>query len=203
MEYRLRWVPNVNFLRWSCTFNLFGVDFICVGSRFSVEYGLIIHCNANGFDMRPRVGLDPQRVHFTLEIPTCWYLKTLADPTQASADPTRASADPTRASGIYCKPFNLSRVGDSRWTSKERKCFRIDNFTCFSILHYSLEGPLNLERRKNSLSCFLLSVSIFRSDTRILKGSGDNGHCNNGLKFLLLKFGSSLSIDFSIDIYRL
>ena len=38
VEYRLRWVPNSNFLRWPSTF--FGVYFIRVGSRFSVEYGL-------------------------------------------------------------------------------------------------------------------------------------------------------------------
>ena len=31
VEYRLRWVPNANFLRWPCTFHFFGVDFIRVG----------------------------------------------------------------------------------------------------------------------------------------------------------------------------
>ena len=31
VEYRWRWVPNANFLRWPCTFHFFGVDFICVG----------------------------------------------------------------------------------------------------------------------------------------------------------------------------
>ena len=44
-----------------------GVDFIRVGSRFSVEYGLYLlalgHC----------VGLDPQCETFTLLIPTCSY----------------------------------------------------------------------------------------------------------------------------------
>ena len=37
VEYRLRWDL---FLCWPCTFSFFGVDFICVGSRFSVEYVL-------------------------------------------------------------------------------------------------------------------------------------------------------------------
>ena len=31
VEYRLRWVPNANFLRWPCTFHIFCEDFICVG----------------------------------------------------------------------------------------------------------------------------------------------------------------------------
>ena len=31
VEYRWRWVPNANFLRWPCTFQFFGVHFICVG----------------------------------------------------------------------------------------------------------------------------------------------------------------------------
>ena len=31
VEYRWRWVPNANFLRWPCTFHFFGVDFIRVG----------------------------------------------------------------------------------------------------------------------------------------------------------------------------
>ena len=40
VEYRLHWVLNAKFSYWPCTFNFFGVDLICVGSRFSVEYGL-------------------------------------------------------------------------------------------------------------------------------------------------------------------
>ena len=40
VKYRLRWVPNAKFSRWPCTFLFLGVDLICVGSRFSVEYGL-------------------------------------------------------------------------------------------------------------------------------------------------------------------
>ena len=40
VEYRLRWVLNTKFSRWPCTFHFFGVHFIRVGSRFSVEHGL-------------------------------------------------------------------------------------------------------------------------------------------------------------------
>ena len=40
VENRLRWVPNGKFVNWPCTFNFVVVDFICVGCRFSVEYGL-------------------------------------------------------------------------------------------------------------------------------------------------------------------
>ena len=39
VEYGLCWVPYAKFSRWSCTFNLLCVDFIRVGSLFSVEYG--------------------------------------------------------------------------------------------------------------------------------------------------------------------
>ena len=31
VEYRLRWVPNANFLHWPCTFHILCVDFIRVG----------------------------------------------------------------------------------------------------------------------------------------------------------------------------
>ena len=34
VEYRLHWVPNVNFSRWPCTFHFFGVDFIHDGFHF-------------------------------------------------------------------------------------------------------------------------------------------------------------------------
>ena len=44
VEYRLRWVPNANFLHWPCTFHVVCVSFICVRlptqTQFSVEYGL-------------------------------------------------------------------------------------------------------------------------------------------------------------------
>ena len=41
MQCRLRWVPIAKTSRWPCTFFFFCVDFIRVGSRFSVKYGLI------------------------------------------------------------------------------------------------------------------------------------------------------------------
>ena len=40
VEHRLRWVLNAKSSRWQCTFQFIRCDFICVGSRFSVEYGL-------------------------------------------------------------------------------------------------------------------------------------------------------------------
>ena len=40
VEYGLCWVPNATFSRWHCTSLFVGVDFIHVGFRFSVEYGL-------------------------------------------------------------------------------------------------------------------------------------------------------------------
>ena len=42
----------------------------------------IFHCNAKPLALGLRVGLDPQRDNFKLGIPTCWYLKSLADPTR-------------------------------------------------------------------------------------------------------------------------
>ena len=52
---------------------------------------ILFHCN-----WKPH-GLDPQRDHLALEIPTCWYPKSLANPTQSLTDPTRSLTDPTRA----------------------------------------------------------------------------------------------------------
>ena len=34
----------------------------------------------------------PQCNHFALDIPTCWYLKSLADPTGSIADPKREAS---------------------------------------------------------------------------------------------------------------
>ena len=42
------------------------------------------------FALRPCVGLDIQRDDFALEIPTCWYLKSLTDPTRSPMDPMQA-----------------------------------------------------------------------------------------------------------------
>ena len=42
VEYRSRWVPNAKFPRWPCTFLFFGVDFIHVGSSFSVNMGIML-----------------------------------------------------------------------------------------------------------------------------------------------------------------
>ena len=46
------------------------------------------------------VGSGPQHERFALLIPTCWYLKSLADPTPTLEYPTPTTVDPTRASGI-------------------------------------------------------------------------------------------------------
>ena len=40
VEYRLRWVPTQNLGVGHIDFTFFGVNFIRVGSRFPVEYGL-------------------------------------------------------------------------------------------------------------------------------------------------------------------
>ena len=37
----------------------------------------IFHCDAKPFTSGPGVGSDPQHHNFALEIPICWYLKTL------------------------------------------------------------------------------------------------------------------------------
>ena len=58
MEYRLHWVPNAQFSRWSCTFHVVCAHCICVGqptqTGFAVEYGLYSICC--------RAGLLPQKV---------------------------------------------------------------------------------------------------------------------------------------------
>ena len=47
VEYRLRWVPNAKSLRWPCTFHVFCVDSISVGSqrkpRFQWNMGFILY----------------------------------------------------------------------------------------------------------------------------------------------------------------
>ena len=57
----------------------------------------IFHCNAKLLILGTCVGLDPQQQYFALPIPTCWYLKSLADPTRATTDPTRVPTDPLQA----------------------------------------------------------------------------------------------------------
>ena len=49
---------------------------------------IIFHCNVKPLAVGHPVGVDPQRDNFALGIPTCWYLKSLADPTQP---PTRVN----------------------------------------------------------------------------------------------------------------
>ena len=51
----------------------------------------IFHCNTKPLALGHRVGLDPQRNDFTLPIPTCWYRKSLTDPTKKPMDPTRVN----------------------------------------------------------------------------------------------------------------
>ena len=54
------------------------------------------YCNAKPLALGRRVGLNPQRDHSALEIPTCWCPKSLADPTQSLTDPTQSLTDPMR-----------------------------------------------------------------------------------------------------------
>ena len=42
----------------------------------------VFHCNAKPLALGPRLGLDPKHNEFALRIPSCWYLKSLVDPTQ-------------------------------------------------------------------------------------------------------------------------
>ena len=62
-----------------------------------VVYSLYFTATRNPLTLGCHVGLDPQRDHFALEIPTCWYRKSLPDPTRLPADPPRSLTDPTRA----------------------------------------------------------------------------------------------------------
>ena len=43
----------------------------------------IFHCNAKPLALGRCVGLDPQRDIFALDITTCWFQKSLADPTHS------------------------------------------------------------------------------------------------------------------------
>ena len=55
----------------------------------------IFHQNANSLMLALRVGQYPQLGTFMLPIPTCWYLKSLADPMQTPAHPMRPPTHPT------------------------------------------------------------------------------------------------------------
>ena len=48
----------------------------------------IFHCNAKKILLGPRIGLDPQRHNFELEIQTCWYLKSPKFALLLTATPT-------------------------------------------------------------------------------------------------------------------
>ena len=50
----------------------------------------ILYCNAKPFALGRHVSV-PQLDHFALDIPTCWYPKSLADPTQVPMNPTRVT----------------------------------------------------------------------------------------------------------------
>ena len=65
----------------------------------------IFHCNAKPLALGRRVGLDPQRNLLPLDIPTFWFPKSLADPTQTLTD--------------QCDPMEYrSRWVPSRWCSR-------------------------------------------------------------------------------------
>ena len=55
----------------------------------------IFHCHANPFVLGPCIGLSPQSETFALPIPTCWYMKSLVDPTRVSIYPTQVIMNPT------------------------------------------------------------------------------------------------------------
>ena len=48
-----------------------------VGRPTVKRFKPIFHWDAKPFALGPGVGLDPQRHNFVLEIPTCWYPKTI------------------------------------------------------------------------------------------------------------------------------
>ena len=49
-----------------------------MGPKFAIpDQKPIFHCDAKPFALDPGIDLDPQRHNLALEIPTCWYPKTL------------------------------------------------------------------------------------------------------------------------------
>ena len=66
-------------------------------SRYPNSKAYIFHCNAKSLALGLLIGYGPQCERFALPIPTCLYLKSLADPMRSPTDPTRSPTDPTRS----------------------------------------------------------------------------------------------------------
>ena len=85
----------------------------------------------------------PQREYFALPIPTCWYLKSLADPkrsppdqTPSSTDPTRVPTDPTRARREQVE-YNSCGV-PSHWGSRWACTFHV---VCVNLIQVGYPTP--------------------------------------------------------------
>ena len=59
-----------------------------------VPFKLIYHQNMNPFALGHHIYLDPPCDHFALPLPTCRYLKKLADPMQTLVDPMQPPPPP-------------------------------------------------------------------------------------------------------------
>ena len=70
--------------------------YLILDSTYTVTLGKtfepILHCNAKFLTMGSRVDLDPIPNDFVVPVPTptCWYPKSLVDPTRSLTDPMSA-----------------------------------------------------------------------------------------------------------------
>ena len=115
-----------------------GVETKTSGGGGSLSLKPIFHCNANLLALVLCVGYSPQRQGFVLQIPTCWYLKSLADPTQSLADPTRSLADPTRACNAQRE---LVEYG-LHWVRKSSVCAWHVHFMLFVSISFAFFGGI-------------------------------------------------------------
>ena len=107
----------------------------CIKLLITVRLKPIFHCNAKPLVLGRRIGLDPQRDHFALEIPTCCYLKSLADPTRIPMDPTLSLMDPTRVIITQCETQRKPVEYGSRWVCKGSDCVVCPVFFALATQH--------------------------------------------------------------------
>ena len=102
----------------------------------------IFHCNPKPIAFGLCIGCGPQCERFMLLIPTCWYLKSLANPKQSLADPTQSIPDPTCTHGPIASPTQAGLIGSPHFGV----CISHVDF----MLFVSISFALGSQRKRNS-----------------------------------------------------
>ena len=94
----------------------------------------IFHCNVKPHVLGSRIGLDHQNDDLSLPIPTCWYLKCLANPTRPPVYPTLLPIYPTRPPSTQRYPQCEQGEHRSRWVCES--LIRIGHVHFMSFVHF-------------------------------------------------------------------